>query len=423
MPTLNRRDFMAGTVASAVLASAVKGASPSANDTVVVALMGANDRGSQLARQIANIPGIEIAYVCDPDERAIGLGIEAATVKGGRKPKGIKDFRKALEDPAIDALICAAPNHWHAPATCIACDAGKHVYVEKPCSHTAAEGEMMIAAAVDNKRVVQVGMQRRSEPVYQKAVEKVRGGALGKALYANSWYCRKRPSIGRGKEVKPPEWLDFDLWQGAATPQPYRDNLLHYNWHFFWHWGDGELGNNGVHTIDICRWVLGVDFPDRVTVAGSKLRFDDDQQTPDTINATFECDGKIISWSAVSWSPPYAVGGDVGIEIRGEDGIMTLGDSGFTIYDNNRKVVEEFKAPSDGYAHLKNFASAVREGATPNAGVVDGHRSALLCHLGNISYRTGESLEIDSTTGKIKDNDTAQKYWACEYRDGWLPKA
>ena len=132
--------------------------------------------------------------------------------------------------------------------------------------------------------------------------------------------------------------------------------------------------------------------------------------------------GKIISWSAVSWSPPYAVDGDVGIEIRGEEGIMTLGDRGFTIYDNDRKVVEEFKAPSDGNDHLKNFASAVREGATPNAGVVDGHRSALLCHLGNISYRTGESLEIDSTTGRIKNNDTAQKYWAREYRDGWFPQ-
>src|SRR5688500_16939730 len=149
MSMLNRRDFIAGTAASVALASTVKGATPSANDRVVVALMGANSRGSQLALQISDIPEIEIAYVCDPDERAIGLGIEAATAKGGRTPNGVKDFRKALEDPAVDALICAAPNHWHAPATLIACDAGKHVYVEKPCSHSAAEGEMMIAAAVD----------------------------------------------------------------------------------------------------------------------------------------------------------------------------------------------------------------------------------------------------------------------------------
>jgi len=423
MQPINRRHFIAGTAATAALAGSSYGLSPSANDTVVVALMGANDRGSQLARRIAaGHPKIKIAYVCDPDERAIAKGIEAATSNGDRKPTGMKDFRKALEDPAVDALICAAPNHWHAPATVIACEAGKHVYVEKPCSHSAAEGEMMLSAAEKANRVVQVGMQRRSGMLYQQAVDKVRGGALGEALYAKSWYYRNRPSIGRGKETDPPQWLDYDLWQGPATAQPYRDNILHYNWHFFWHWGDGELGNNGVHTIDICRWAMGVDLPSRVTVSGSRMRYDDDQETPDTIVAHYECDGKMIVWEAVCWSPSHASDGGVGMEIRGAEGTMVLNDKGYTIFDNQRKVVEESQGSRGDDEHLVNFVDAIQNGATPNADIAEAHKSAMFCHLGNISYRLGQPLDTDSSTGRIKNNDSASEQWAVAYRDGWIPK-
>lgn len=419
---LNRRNFLASTAATAALSTAVQGFSVDANDKVVVAIMGVNDRGSQLARQLVKIPAIEIAYVCDPDERAIGKGIAAATSQGGKKPQGLKDFRKALDDPAVDAIICAAPNHWHTPATVIACDAGKHVYVEKPCSHTASEGALLAAAVEKSGKVVQVGMQRRSGPLYQQAIEKVRGGALGEALYARSWYYRIRPSIGRSREIDPPSWLDFDLWQGPATPQPYRENILHYNWHFFWHWGDAELGNNGVHTIDICRWALGVDLPSRVTAAGSRIRYDDDQQTPDTSVVNYDCNGKTIVWEAVSWSPPQDPAQAVGIEIRGDAGFMTINDSGYTIFDNGRKVVDSFQASRGDAEHLLNFVSAIRDGAKPNADVYDGHKSAMFCHLGNISYRLGQSLDIDAATGKIRDNAAGDELWTTQYRDGWLPQ-
>jgi predicted dehydrogenase len=383
--------------------------------------MGANSRGSQLAQEFAEQSNIRIAYVCDPDERAIQKGIAAATSKGAPAPKGVRDFREALDDAAVDALVCAAPNHWHAPATMLACAAGKHVYVEKPASHSPEEGELMIAAARSAGRVVQVGMQRRSGSLYKQAVEKVRGGAIGEPLFAKSWYHTPRPSIGRGKPADPPAWLDYDLWQGAAPDTPFRDNVVHYNWHFFWQWGDGELGNNGVHTLDICRWALGVDFPTRVTAAGARLRYDDDQQTPDTTTAIFECGDKLITWENVSWLRPYQTGSSIGMEFRGTQGTMVLDDGGYTIYDPERKVVEKYQGSRGDAEHLADFLDAVRDGHSTNAGIEEGHKSALFCHLGNIAYRTSTSIQVDPANGHIRDNADAQALWSREYRPGWMP--
>jgi predicted dehydrogenase len=426
MTEINRRHFLTtatATASAAVLASRNISRAASANDTVVLAIMGTNGRGSQLATDFAQQTGAEIAYICDCDERAIQKGIDAASVHGGRKPQGIKDFRKALDDPAVDAIVCAAPNHWHAPATILACLAGKHVYVEKPASQTPDEGERMVAAARSASRVVQVGLQRRSSPLYRTAVERVRGGAIGRVLYARSWYFANRPSIGRGNETAPPSWLDYNLWQGPAAERPYRDNLIHYNWHFFWHWGNGELGNNGVHMIDVCRWALGVDFPSRVTAGGAKLRFDDDQETPDTCNVTYDCDGRTIVFESISWSPAYQSASSIGMEFRGENGTLYVDDGGFTIYDPQRKVVEKNSSRLDGVEHLQNFLTAVRDNSAPNCDIDDGHKSALFCHLGNIAIRTGQSLDVDSSNGHIVNNRAAEALWAREYRNGWLPNA
>ena len=419
MALANRRTFLAGTAASAMLSAVAKVRAGAASDTIVLALMGANGRGSDLARGFIDQPNVRIAYVCDPDERAIQKGIAAATSKGAPAPKGIRDFREALDDPGIDGLICAAPNHWHGPATVLACDAGKHVYVEKPASHSAGEGELMIAAARRAKRVVQVGMQRRSGSLYKEAVDKVRGGAIGNPLYAKSWYYSPRPSIGRGQQIDPPAWLDYGLWQGPALQTPYRDNVVHYNWHFFWQWGDGELGNNGVHTIDICRWALGVDFPTRVTVAGSRLRYEDDQETPDTTTATFECGDKIIAWENVSWLRNFQTASSIGIEIRGADGTLVLDDDGYTIYDPERKVIEKNNGGRGDAEHLADFLTAIRDGHRTNADIEEGHKSALFCHLGNIAYRTGKSLEVDPSNGHIKGAGDAEALWSPTYRPGW----
>jgi predicted dehydrogenase len=421
MPSINRRTFLASAAATAALSAGSRARAADANSTVVLALMGANNRGSQLALGFAQQTGVRIAYVCDPDERAIKKGIDAAASQGAPAPKGIRDFREALDDPAIDGLICAAPNHWHAPATILACSAGKHVYVEKPCSHSAEEGELMIAAARKAKRVVQVGMQRRSGPLYQQVAEKVRSGVLGEVLYAKSWYHVVRPSIGVGKETAPPAWLDYSLWQGPAPERPFRDNTLHYNWHFFWHWGDGEIANNGVHTIDLCRWALGVDFPSRVTVSGARLRFDDDQETPDTLTAAYQCGDKMLVWEGISWSKPYTSDSAIGVELRGAEGTLHVDDGGYTIYDPDRKVLDQHQASRGDAEHLRDFLDAVRDGHRTSADIEEGHKSALFCHLGNIAYRIGASLDVDPANGHIRDNVEAQKYWQRDYRPGWKP--
>lgn len=422
MTDLQRRTFLAGTAATVGLA-AVRSRANDASTTVVVALMGANNRGSDLARQFLQHDGVRFAYVCDPDERALEKGVAAATPDGGSHPKGIRDFREALDDPSVDALICAAPNHWHATATILACAAGKHVYVEKPCSYCAAEGEIMVAAARRASRVVQVGTQRRSGELFRMAIEKIHGGAIGEALHAKCWYHTPRPSIGKGRVTPAPAWLDYSLWQGPAPERPFRDNLIHYNWHFFWHWGNAELGNNGVHLLDICRWALKVDFPTRVTAAGGRYRFDDDQETPDTSSVVYECGDKLISWEHISWTRPVQTNSTIGIEFRGADGMMYLDDQGYVIYDPEKKVVEKQQGSRGDAEHIAEFLAAVRnDGGRTSADIEEGHKSALFCHVGNIAYRLGHSIELDPSNGHVRGNSEAEQLWSREYREGWEPQ-
>jgi predicted dehydrogenase len=427
MTQLNRRTFLATSAATTVALATHRvsraAAASSPNEKVVFAIMGANNRGSQLAKTLAKLPGAEIAYICDCEENAIGKGIDAATSNGGPAPKGIKDFRKALDDKHVDALICAAPNHWHATATLLGLAAGKHVYCEKPASHTPEEGERMIAAAKKSDRVLQIGLQRRSNPHYHEVLDKVRSGSIGRVLYAKSTYYNNRPSIGHGKETASPASLDYDLWQGPVTAEPYRDNVIPYNWHLFWHWGNSEVGNNGVHTIDVCRWALGVDYPAKVTAVGGKLRYDDDQETPDTCNIVADFDGgRTLVWEGISWSPPYKPLSGINVELRGDAGAIFFDDYAYRLFDADRKLVEENKKGTNSWQpHLENFIAAVKSGAKPNCGIEDGHKSTMLAHLGNIAYRTGQPLDVDPSNGHIKNNPAADKLWASEYRKGWIP--
>lgn len=428
---LDRRTFLshslaAGTAASlgAYAAPAVLADAPS--ERVTVAVMGLN-HGKALAQQIATQPGVRLKYVCDVDSERVAQCRDEIAKNSRQASQGVGDFRRILDDREVDAVFCAAPNHWHAAATVLACSAGKHVYVEKPCSHTPAEGELMIAAARKHNRVVQVGLNRRSSPAVSAALQSLRDGAIGQVYSAMAMYNNLRPSIGVGRESTPPANLDYNLWQGPAPRRPYVDNRIHYNWHWFWHWGNGEIGNNGVHALDICRWGLEVTHPIYVTASGGRYRYEDAQETPDTSTATFTFpEKKEIIWQG--WSCSRHSLGRGFVTFIGERGALELGAaSGYTIYDENDKVVRKIGDSSSQLGigeHIADFVAAIRD-ETPtriHCDVAEGHLSTMLAHLGNISLRTRRSLSCDPQSGKPIDDPQATKLWQREYEPGWEPR-
>lgn len=420
----SRRTFLATSAALSLGAMAQAGEPEpnSALNKLTIALMGVNGRGRDLANGFLKQPNCQIAYVCDVDSRARDRAVDLIDKAGGGKPQASGDFRKALDDKSVDILVVAAPDHWHGPATIAACNAGKHVYCEKPACHNPQEGEWMVAAAAKHKRVVQIGTQRRSFPAIIEAVNMVRGGSLGKVHYARCWYNNRRPSIGHGVAGDPPAHLDFALWQGPAPARPFKDNILHYNWHWFWHWGTGELGNNGVHAIDVCRWGLNVEFPQKVTSAGQKVRHDDDQETPDTHVVNYEFpDGKSITWEGLSWSPRGWEGDQFGMTFHGTAGTMAVTSNGYKIYDMKNKLVSENPGTGGDAAHLANFLSCIRNERLPNATIEEAFKSSLLCNLGNIAHRAGRVLRTDPKNGHILDDQDAQALWRREYQKGFEP--
>jgi predicted dehydrogenase len=423
----NRRQFLQQTVAAGaglmtlgVPFSARSAESP--NKKLVIGVMGTNGRGMAHISSFLSLPNTEIAYVCDVDSRALEKGVAAVAKKQERKPQGVADFRRILDDPTVDVLSVATPNNWHAIATILACSAGKHVYVEKPGSYNPHEGELMVAAARKNKRVVQMGNQRRSWTSLREAMARLHEGEIGKVLFARTWYNNMRPSIGRGKVVPAPEWLDYAMWQGPATERPYKDNLIHYNWHWHWHWGNGELGNNGIHALDVARWGLSVDCPIRVSCGGGRYHHDDDQETPDIYVTTFDFGDKGATWESHSCSPRGFEGAGFGIHFYGEKGSLVIAGNDCKIYDRNNKLVSEIAGKGNDTTHFANFLECIRNGKKPNSDIEEGQKSTLLCHLGNIAYRTGRTLKVDPHTRKIVGDKEAAALYRREYRKGWEPK-
>jgi len=421
---LNRRDFLTQAAAGSValqlgVNSWAAGAAPA--EKIVVGVMGLGGRGTRLAQEFEGQAGSEVAYVCDPDQRRAAQAAEAVEQINGRKPQVIEDFRRILDDRAVDVLVIAAPDHWHAPATILGCKAGKHVYVEKPCSHNPREGELMVAAARKYDRRVQLGTQRRSWPAVVEAIQKLREGAIGKVLFARGWYTNPRESIGHGKTAPVPEWLNYELWQGPAPRTSYRDNVVHYNWHWFWNWGTSEIGNNGVHTLDVCRWGLGVDYPERVSSSAGKIYFDDDRETPDTHIATFNYGDKMITWEGRSWHARGLDSTGSGIAFYGDAGSLVIGGADYRIYDRKNKELEKQSSPAGDSDHVANFLDSIRKGTSLHAEIEEGHKSTLMCHLGVIAHRVGRELRCDPKNGHILNDAEAQAFWQREYEPGWEP--
>lgn len=443
---MKRRDFLkTGTMAGVgagltILNFPVFGKNAPSNK-IIVGVMGVNSRGNWLAQVTSKLPGAEIGFICDVEDGAVQKGLKAVSTQA-RKPEVIKDIRKLLARKDMDGIMIAAPDHWHAPAAIMACAAGKHVYVEKPLSHNPQEGEWLIAASRKYNRLVQMGNQRRSWPNMQQAAKEVREeGIIGRVYYARGWYANDRKPIGTGKKIAVPATLDWDLWQGPAPRTDYLDNIVHYDWHWRWVWGTGEACNNGTHEIDCMRWFMGVDYPVKVTSSGGRFAYSgDDWETPDTQSITFEFEGnRAITWEGRSCNPYKLEGTGRGFAIFGENGALYCdGGDSYRVLDNKGKVVKEVKqntaenrestnvvSPAGEFldaVHINNWLESIRGKAKLNSAVAEGHKSVLLCQLGNISQRTGDILHTDSKNGHILQNAEAAELWGRSYAEGWRPK-
>jgi predicted dehydrogenase len=429
-----RRKFLqtaGGVAGSSLLGSTISGKSKiSPNDRISVALMGCNARGVSLARAFTSLPEVEISHICDPDSNVVDRCVKIVTQNKGRGFKLVKDIRVVLDDPAVDAVVMATPIHWHAAGTILACEAGKDVYVEKPASHNVREGQLMQQAARKNDRIVQLGTQSRSRLVTSRFVDYVRSGKIGKPLMAKVVNCQGRfPAMGIGhKPDEPvPEGVDYDIWTGPVPEMPFNRNRYHatVNWH--WHYGAGDIANDGVHWLDVARWVMDVGLPLEVSGMGRKLAFNDDQQTPDTQNIEFNYDDKLITFEQRLWNPYLLEGTDNGVFVYGTEGIVQTGRwvggrFAFRHFDKQGKLVYYEQQPgSDNatVAHAQNFLDCVRTRDLPNADIGIGHKSTLLCHLGNIVSRTGRNIRFEPDTETIVEDEEASRYFSREYRDHW----
>ncbi len=429
MNHLNRRQFLGSTVLGGAMLGSVamagglsglaKAASP--NERVIIGMVGMS-RGRELASNYARNEHCTIKYVCDTDVQRAEAAAGALNDEFSIEPEFLTDFRRILDDQEVDAVVLALPVHWHGPATILACQAGKHVYVEKPCCHNPNEGELMIAAARKHNRLVQMGNQRRSSEIINEAIDKLHNGIIGRTYYARCSFARFRGSIGIGEEVPVPENLDYDMWQGPAPRRAYKSNVIHYNWHWLWHWGTGEIGNNGTHVLDIARWGLDVDYPTKVTASGGRFRFQDDQETPDNHMATYMFpDDKMITWGGTSSNHPGPYSG-FGITFYGEEGNMTIGGANYRALNNSNETIAEGSGNRGDAEHINKFIDAVRneDRTILTSEIEEGHKSTLLPHLGNIAYRVGHSLECGEK-GHILNDREAAALWQREYEPGWEP--
>jgi len=428
MHNTNRRSFLKKTAAgAAALTAASYARAGGANDRLVVGVIGPGGMGTHHVRALTSQRDVQISHVCDVDRNRLAAAVKNAT-SNGREPAAVGDLRRVLDQREVQAVFIATPDHWHAPATILALDAGKHVYVEKPCSHNIREGRLMIDAARRARKICQVGTQSRSSEHALTAMQLLREGAIGEILAVRVWNSQLRRNIGHVQPSDPPATLDYDTWLGPAPRVPYRSNMLPGSWRWFYAFGTGDMGNDGVHDLDIGRWGLGVDtHPSTITALGGKYFFEDDQEFPDTQTVVFEWPiaGKLgkkkqLIFEQRIWTPYKMEGYENGDAFYGTNGMLLFGkEAGWRLYGPRNKEIRTGSGRPDLLAHHRNFFECIRSGRTPAADIEIGHLSASLCHLGNIATRVRRVLHFDPKTEEIQNDKEASPMVRRQYREHW----
>jgi predicted dehydrogenase len=418
MAISSRRTFLKNAaIGSLALGGARNSPARNINEKPVVGLIGCGGRGRRF---------FEFAeYVCDPDSHHLAKAATEANIDSRR---AFSDMRRLFDDPSIDAVVIATPDHWHTPAALLALEAGKHVYIEKPASHNFRESQLLLEAAQRSGLVVQHGTQQRSSPPILEAVAMLQDGIIGRVLVARAWNVQFRPNIGRANPSEPPAGLDYDLWVGPAEFLPFQSNRLHYNWHWWYAFGTGDIGNDGTHELDLARWGLGIDtLPSKISAIGGKYFHEDDQQFPDTATCVFEYPGngqvgqqRKIIFEMQLWSTNYPYNCDNGVEFIGTDGKMVLSKRGKieVFAPRNKPLKQERFEFTRSMEHMKDFLEAIRMGRPPAAPIEETHRSTALVHLANVSLRVGRSLIFDPVHEQILDDKEATTLLQRAYREG-----
>ena len=437
---LTRRKFVSGVLAGAAITrwtARSYAAIPGANDRVQFAVAGLNSRAyAHLSALKTNKANARITHVCDVDTVILDKFAEKANTAMGEAPIKDQDFRKALASRDIDAITIATPDHWHTPMAMLAMQAGKHVYVEKPCSYCPHEGVMLVETAKKTGKQCQMGSQQRSSQHTIEIIDKIHNGLIGRAYWAETWYTNTRKPIGKGHDVAVPATLDWDLWQGPAPRTAYRSDVHPYNWHWFRRWGTGETLNNGTHEVDVALWALGAKWPDRVTANGGRYQTKDDWEFYDTLDVSINYPDQLLTWKGDCINGKTTYGRDRGVAIHGTEGTVIVDRETYEVYDLKNKQTAAYKDPGYGNAssadlvgadkmtdrHFANFIASIRTGEALRQPVAQGNVAVTLMQLSNISYFTGRTVHVDPATGSVRNDAEAERLTRRTYQPGWEPK-
>ncbi len=436
---MDRRKFLSSTgVTAAALTAAQYSRVLGANERLQTAVIGVNGRGKSHIRAAAESPGMQVAAVVDIDQTVAEKAAAYAKQYQPEAPREYRDLRDMLGSKDIDVVTVATTNHWHALATIWSVQAGKDVYCEKPASHNVWEGRKMVEAARKYGRMVQIGHQSRSTPAVIEAIQRLREGVIGDVYMAKGLCYKRRKSIGSAAVSAAPPGVDYDIWLGPARPSEFKRNRFHYNWHWHWAFGNGDIGNQGVHQMDVARWGLGIDhLPEHAHSAGGHYVYDDDQETPNTQHATLDYGGRMLQFEVRG----LITGGEcrlledtgngshtIGVLFFGSDGFLTISGRGYRTYLGEKRIPGPTMEPTGENItalHFENFRKAITSRRTSdlNCDVLEGHLSAALCHLANISYRTGDKLLFDAEKERFVGNFGANTLLTRDYREPWVVPA